>query len=99
MNDYHSKREHLIAADQRRAALLPGIERFCAERFQSLNLAGFESNKKEAIEAYAPSFAGPYLFTLPNSFTFGSNLVFTRDEFLNGPHVDKDVEPTRCHGT
>ena len=96
LNDYHSKREHLIAADQRRAALLPGIERFCAERFRSLTLAGFESNKKEAIEAYAPSFAGPDLFTLPNSFTFGSNMVFTRDEFVNGAHINEDCTGLAC---
>ena len=77
-------------ADQEQAKQLPAIETFCAEQFRSLTLAGFEQNKKEAFEAYAPSFAGPDLFTLPNPFTFGSNMVFTRKEFLNGPHVDED---------
>ena len=88
MNSYHSAREHLILQDQERAKELPAIEQFCAERFRSLSLAGFEPNKKEDFDAYAPSFSGPDLFTLPNSFTFGSNMVFTRDEFINAPHID-----------
>ena len=53
-------------------------------------MAGFEQNKKEACDAYMPSFSGPELFTLPNSFTFGSNMVFTRNEFINAPHIDDD---------
>ena len=51
-------------------------------------MAGFEQNKKDAFDAYAPFFSGLDLFTLPNSFTFASNMVFTPNEFINAPHVD-----------
>ena len=90
LKSYHSLQEHLILQDQERAKELPAIEQFCTEQFQSLSLAGFERNKKEAFNAYALSFSGPDLFTLPNSFTFGSNMVFTCDEFINAPHIDDD---------
>ena len=55
-----------------------------------------EGTRKKRIEAYSPSFAGPDLFTLPNSFTFGSNMVFTRDEFVNGAHIDEDCTGLAC---
>lgn len=66
------------------------IRDFWAERFSSLSLKTFTSNKALASQANIPSFDDLEWSTTPNGSVFASNLVVTAECFYNEPHVDND---------
>lgn len=76
--------------DVQRQMYLPYINHFLAERFSSLSLGAFESNAERAAKCHSPSWASKSFFGSPNGRVFASNLVVTRDEFVNAEHKDND---------
>lgn len=70
--------------------LFPQIKNFYAQCFASLSASAFVSNFKVAKESGVPSFAPTNIFNCPNGYSFGSNLIITREKFVNKPHIDND---------
>lgn len=88
-----SKSLELMLKDAEQMNLLPDIEKFLAQRFQSLAGAVFTANTSVGATNYAPSFASAMFWDHPNDICFGSNLVITRYGFSNVSHRHFDATP------
>lgn len=77
--------------DEARMGLLPNIEQFIAQRFQSLAGSAFKANTIVGATTRAPSFASSMFWHIPNDLCFGSNLIVTWYGFSNASHMDFDA--------
>lgn len=89
LNETTSRNPQRIATDQELMARFHEIRDFWAERFSSLSMFAFESNRKLAETTKVPGFDQLKWEDTPNGRVFASNLVVTTD-FHNKSHVDKD---------
>lgn len=89
MNDTSSRTAERIATDQERMSHFHEIRDFWAERFSSLSLYAFESNRNLAQKTKIPGFDHLEWAETPNGQVFASNLTVTTD-FHNKSHFDKD---------
>lgn len=90
LNERTRKRPDLMVADIKRMLLMPAIEKFTSSLFHALASVKHAANLAIG-QACGVSWASANFLNELKLCSIGSNLVITRDEFVNAPHEDDDA--------